>query len=285
MDAGTGPGPVAIIAGSGDLPLRLAERLGSAGRPCRILALRGFASRALRARADASVGLLDARGTLAWLERWDPACVTLAGGLRRPELGAVLDAYSAFRSRGEIRDLLGRGDDNLLRGALSLLQERGFRVAGIPELAPELLAGSGPFGTHAPDASAAEAIDVGLALLSRLSPFDVGQAAAVAGRRVLAVEGPEGTDGMLARVRRLRGGGLLRRPRGGGVLVKAPKAGQDLRIDLPAIGPRTVLNAARAGLSGIAVASGLTIVLDQAETVGTADRLGLFVAGCRAGSP
>lgn len=279
MSAVRGSGPVVIIAGSGDLPLRLADRLVGAGRECRILALRGFASRALRARADAAVGLLDARGALACLERWNPACVTLAGGLRRPDLGAVLDAYSAFRSRDELSRLLARGDDNLLRGALGLLEERGFQLAGIPDLAPELLAPAGPLGARAPGDAAASSIPLGLSLLATLSPFDIGQSVVVSGRRVLAVEGPEGTDRMIARVRRLDGG-LLSRPVGGGVLVKAPKAGQDLRIDLPAIGPRTVANAAKAGLSGIAIASGLTIVVDQAETVRAADRLGLFVYGC-----
>ena len=116
-------------------------------------------------------------------------------------------------------------------------------------------------------------------LLRCVSPFDIGQSAVLVGHRVIAIEGPEGTDRMLARARALRARGLLRRPERGGVLVKAPKQGQDLRVDLPAIGPQTVAKAARAGLSGIAIASGLTIVIDRAATVREADRLGLFVIG------
>jgi DUF1009 family protein len=281
---GTG-GPVAILAGSGDLPLLLADALAASGRDCRILAFRGFASRAVRARAAASIGLLDAKGALAWLERARPACVTLAGGLRRPDATALLDAYSGFRSRGEIRDLLARGDDNLLRGAMQLLEDRGFRLAGIAELAPGLLAKAGIHGTHQPDACAAESIGVGMDLLRCLSPFDIGQAAVVSGRRVLAIEGPEGTDRMLARTGGLRRRGWFGRAVGGGVLVKAPKAGQDLRVDLPAIGPRTITNAARAGLSGVAIASGQTIVLDRDATVREADRLGLFLLGLEGARP
>jgi DUF1009 family protein len=279
------PGPVAILAGSGDLPLLLAERVRASGRECRLLAFRGFASSAVRARADATLGLLDLKGILGLLERWAPESLTLAGGLRRPDAGVLVDAYSAFRSRSEIREVVARGDDNLLRGAVGVLEDRGFRLVGIRDLAPELLADPGRYGIHAPDASALQSIALGMDLLHRLSPFDIGQAAVVDGHRVIAIEGPEGTDRMLGRARALRRRGLLRRPERGGVLVKAPKEGQDLRVDLPAIGPRTVLNAARAGLSGIAIASGLTVVIDRPATVREADRLGLFLIGSPGARP
>ncbi|MDB5559619.1 MAG: hypothetical protein JWQ36_2553, partial [Enterovirga sp.] len=261
MERGDVCGPVAILAGSGDLPLLLADALAASGRECRILAFRGFASRPLRARADVSVGLLDAKSTLAWLDRTAPACVTLAGGLQRPDARALLDAYSALRSRNELQELLARGDDNLLRAAMRLLEERGFRLVGLRELAPGLLAQAGPYGRHAPAPADMLTIEVGMQLLASLSPYDVGQAAVLAGRRVVAIEGPEGTDRMLARARALRRSGFLRRMERGGVVVKAPKIAQDLRVDLPAVGPRTVANAARAGLAGIAIASGLTVVL------------------------
>ena len=106
----------------------------------------------------------------------------------------------------------------------------------------------------------------------------------MAGERILAIEGPEGTDRMLARVRAGRGFWKLKRPAPDGVLVKMPKRGQDLRVDLPAIGPRTFVRAARAGLRGVAVASGVTLILDRDETVRTADRLGLFLLGVDAGA-
>jgi UDP-2,3-diacylglucosamine hydrolase len=119
---------------------------------------------------------------------------------------------------------------------------------------------------------------VGLDLLASLSAFDIGQAVIVARKHVLAIEGPEGTDRMLRRVRGLRRSWLgMRRRKEGGVLIKAAKRGQDLRVDMPTIGPRTVFEAARAGLSGIAVGAGSTLVLEQEEALRTADRLGLFL--------
>jgi DUF1009 family protein len=111
----------------------------------------------------------------------------------------------------------------------------------------------------------------------------MGQGVVVAGERIMAVEGPEGTDRMLARVQGRRRFWSFRRPDAVGVLVKMPKRGQDLRIDLPAIGPRTFVRAAKAGLRGVAVASGVTLILDREETVRTADRLGLFLLGVDAG--
>jgi DUF1009 family protein len=99
---------------------------------------------------------------------------------------------------------------------------------------------------------------------------------------VVAVEDIEGTDGLLARVSRLREQGRIRSPVGRGVLVKTPKSGQDLRFDLPTIGPRTVQGAAAAGLAGIAVAAGDTLLAEPEETIAAADRAGLFVMGVEA---
>src|SRR5207253_8768052 len=115
--------------------------------------------------------------------------------------------------------------------------------------------------------------------LRAIGAYDVGQAVAVTGRHIIAVEAAEGTDGMLARIADLRASGRIRSQ--GGVLVKAPKPGQDRRIDLPTIGPRTVDFAARAGLSGIAVVAGSTIVAEAEQVGQAADRANIFAVGVR----
>ena len=98
---------------------------------------------------------------------------------------------------------------------------------------------------------------------------------------MLAVEAAEGTDNLLARITELRGQGRVATSAGVGVLVKAPKPGQDQRFDLPAIGPRTIENVARAGLAGLAVAAGNTIVAEPAQLIAAADREKVFVVGVR----
>jgi DUF1009 family protein len=96
---------------------------------------------------------------------------------------------------------------------------------------------------------------------------------------VLAVEAAEGTAGLLARVAEMRRNGRLKLPARAGVLVKAPKPGQDRRFDLPAIGPDTVAQARAAGLAGIAVEAGSTVVADPGGLARAADKAGLFVVG------
>ncbi|ACL56519.1 LpxI family protein [Methylobacterium nodulans] len=276
-------GTVAIVAGAGRLPLLVAAALEAAGRPFRILAIRGFADPATRRRAHATVDLLDVRGALARLDAWAPSGVTLAGAVARPSPAALLNTLAVLRNRDELRSLAQGGDDHLLRGVLALLEEHGHRILGVHELAPDLMAKPGPLGAGRPDAAAETSVATGRALLASLSAHDVGQAAVVANRRVLAIEGPEGTDRMLARARSLaRRPFGLGRPPTGLVLVKLAKSGQDLRVDLPAIGPRTVRAAAAAGCSGIAVGAGDTLILDRAETAALADRLGLFLLGLEA---
>lgn len=271
-------GPIAILAGSGQLPIQLARHLERTGQDYRILAFRGFATPELRRQAHASANLLDLKTIMSVLEGWQPRAVSLVGAVRRPGFSALLGAYSLLRNRQEVMEVIARGDDQVLRGAVMLLEERGHRVIGAHELAPDLVAPPTLRGALAPGEDDAQAISVGLDLLNSLSAFDIGQAAVVAREHVLAIEGPEGTDRMLGRVRRLRQSWFgLRRREEGGVLIKAAKRGQDLRVDMPTIGPKTVLEAARAGLSGIAVGAGSTFVLEQDETLGIADRHGLFL--------
>jgi UDP-2,3-diacylglucosamine hydrolase len=278
-----GAGPVAILAGSDQLPVLLSDRLRRDGRDHRILAFRGFAAPETRRRADAVVDLLDVQGTKRMLEAWQPSVVTLAGAVRRPRLSAFLNTFSAFRNRRELASLMARGDDRLLRSAVELFEEHGYLVVGAHELAPELLAAPDIYTRAAPEPGEARAVAVGFSMLADLAPHDMGQACIVAGERILAIEGPEGTDNMLARVRAFRRRFSRVRVDPGGVLVKTAKHGQDLRVDLPAIGPRTMINARRAGLKGVAVGSGVTLILDQEETIATADRLGLFLVAVEPG--
>ncbi|WP_236960122.1 LpxI family protein [Methylobacterium durans] len=279
-EAAAQAGSLVLVAGAGRLPELVADSLERAARPFKVLGVRGFTDRRLRARADATVDLLDIAGTLRILKEWGPAAIVPAGGVTRPSPAAIFNAAAVVRNRDALRAIAGGGDDRLLRAVLALLEENGHRVLGVHEVAPDLLSPAGRLGQFGPDEGARASILTGRALLDALSPFDVGQAAVVAADRVVAVEGPEGTDRMLARAR-----AVLRKPFGFGrpspatVLVKLAKVGQDLRIDLPAVGPRTVRNAASAGCAGLAIQAGRTLVIDRAETVAAADRLGMFLVG------
>lgn len=159
------------------------------------------------------------------------------------------------------------------------MEDNGVRVVGIDDVAPELLVPKGVLGHRQPAAGDHADIARGLQMMAALGPFDVGQAVVIAGQHVLAVEAAEGTDQMLQRIADLRRQGRVTAPAGSGVLVKALKPGQDRRVDLPSIGPRTIENVARAGLAGIAVTAGSTIIADAAEVIAAADSAEIFVVG------
>ena len=167
----------------------------------------------------------------------------------------------------------------LLAGLAAIIEREGVRVVGAHEIAPCLLAAFGPIGARAPSEEDETDIALGASLLGALSTFDAGQGAVVAAGRVLAIEAAEGTDAMLARVAEMRANGRLRLAGLAGVLVKAPKRGQDLRLDMPAVGPKTIEGAVKAQLRGVAIAAGRVLVLERALCARRADAAGLFVAG------
>ncbi len=155
-------------------------------------------------------------------------------------------------------------------------------MVGIRDVAPDILMPAGSIARAMPDPAATADIAKGREVLDALGPFDIGQAVVVIDGHVVAVEDIEGTDGLLARVARLREAGRIRARSGRGVLVKAPKSGQDLRFDLPTVGPKTVEGVAKAGLAGIAVIAGSTIAADSQAMIEAADRAGLFIQGLSA---
>ncbi|HEC14850.1 MAG TPA: LpxI family protein, partial [Rhodospirillales bacterium] len=173
------------------------------------------------------------------------------------------------------------GDDGLLSALVRTLEtEEGFRVIGAESLLPEALAAEGVFGTVRPGVQALEDIQSGIVAARELGARDLGQGVVVKGGRVLDVEGKDGTDAMLERVRlKKQTAGEAEKP--GGVLVKVSKPGQETRADLPAIGIETIHAVADAGLSGIAVEAGGALVVGLDEVVKAADRARLFVIGVK----
>ncbi len=275
------PRRIAVIAGGGAFPREVAQSMRRAGFDPSIVALRGFAERETRSVAAAVVDMLDPAGLVAKLGTLAPEAVVLAGGVLRPGPMALASAYSAFRNRADIARFMSRGDDGLLREVIAFIEERGWPVLGIDAVAPDLLAPEGVMGAVSPSPEHRASVACGAACLDAVSSFDVGQAVVVAGARILAVEGPEGTRAMLERVAVMRRKGRLRRDDPPGILVKAAKREQDRRVDLPAVGRLTVGEARKAGLAGIAVAAGDVVMIDRAAMVREADAAGLFVLGVR----
>jgi len=272
--------PLGIICGSGTVPFAVADAVTQRGRPVVLFALRGWAdAKAVEAYSHHWIWLGQV-GRLCRLAR-AAGCSELVfvGGVIRPSITQLrLDWGTLMQMPLIIRSFRG-GDNRLLSGLGRLFENNGFEVMGAHEAAPEITAPLGALGRLLPDAAVESDIRYGFDLLAATSAFDVGQGVVVAAHRVLAIEAAEGTDAMLDRVMAMREAGRIALPSGAGVLVKAPKRRQDRRFDLPSIGPDTVTRAARAGLAGIAVVAGATIVAEPQRLVEAADTEGLFVVG------
>ena len=202
--------------------------------------------------------------------------VCFAGAMRRPALDPVAFDAHMLDIAPRLMSAMRGGDDALLRLVARVFEDEGFAVVGAHEAVPGLLAAPGLMaGPEPSEADLADAMRA-TAILEALGPVDVGQAAVVAGGLCLGIETVQGTDFLLQMV---AGTDPALRRGARGVLVKRPKAGQDLRFDLPAIGPGTVGRAADAGLAGIVAAPGAVIVLDRDATCDVARAAGLFLFG------
>jgi len=265
-----------IIAGSGGLPRRLIDHCRDAGRDVFVLALEGEAEPETVADvAHAWCRMGAAAKALGLLREHGVGDLVLAGGIRRPALGAIRPDWRATKFFAKVGYRM-LGDDGLLSAVVRELEIEGFRLLGAHQvLADAASVPEGPLGRLRPNEEAEADIARGIAIARAVGGLDIGQAVVVQQGLVLAVEAIEGTDAMVRRC------AALRRDGPGGVLVKLEKPGQESRIDRPTIGPQTVAAAVEAGLQGIAVEAGATLLIDRAEVVRAADATGLFVVGVR----
>lgn len=274
----TDSGRTAIIAGNGLLPIDVAAALKADGNPPFVLPLRGEADPVLYEYEHQEISVMDFGLLIRSMRAAGVSKVVLAGGVRnRPHLSDLKLNWPTLSAVPYVLAAFGKGDDALLRAFMRLLERFGFRMVGAHEVVPDLLAPEEARCLTRCTADARERRNIALAMEAalRLGDLDVGQGAIAAGGRVVALEGAEGTDEMILRVEALRKAGRI--PKRGGVLVKMAKPRQDERADLPAIGLSTVENAARAGLSGIAVEAGRAFILGFGETIAAADEKGLFI--------
>jgi DUF1009 family protein len=266
----TGPGRIAVIAGRGTLPGFVAAALDA---PL-IVSPDGFLPDGLEPhltfRLERLVPLLD------HLSREGVERVIFAGSVQRPRLDPALFDPATAQLVPQLLAALHSGDDAALRAVMAIFEEAGFQVIGAADAAPALVPGPGLLCGEITEADRRDALRAAQ-IVEAIGRVDVGQAAVVAQGLCLGIEALPGTDALLDFVAAT--GARLRPDPGGprGLLYKAPKPGQDLRADMPSIGPETVRRAAAAGLGGIAWAAGGVLLLDREDTVALAKAAGLFL--------
>ena len=289
---------LAIIAGTGELPTTLANELKGRSQPFIICGMQGHLP---DLPCDMEFRLETLGTLLGQLSKRGVTQICLAGAIRRPKIDPSAIDAATQPIVPLLSAALSKGDDGALRAVIALFEDRGFEIVGAHEIAPDLLPPSGvltqaePIGRHEADAR------VGEKILAEMGDVDEGQSCIIAGGRVIAREGPDGTDAMLAPFARpsakaeaegilfpldfagslvssaadwLTGEGP---PTEGGILFKGPKPNQDRRADLPVIGVETARRAAQSRLAGIVISAGGVMVLDLASVRGVLDQHGLFL--------
>src|SRR5258708_7733557 len=233
--------PVGLIAAGGVMPFAVADSLAARGIKPLLVARKGACDPVAVGRFRhhwISVGQFGRAAKLFRAENCRD--LVFIGTLVRPALSEIRLDWGALRVIGHLLAAFRGGDDHLLSGIGRILEQDGFRMVGIKDVAPDLLMPEGCLTLKSPDENAAADIAKGRDVLRALGPFDIGQATVVIDGHVIGVEDIEGTDGLLARVARLRVEGRIRARTAHALLVKPPKSGQALRFDLPTMGPRTV---------------------------------------------
>ena len=273
-----GTGPVAILAGGGEFPVLVARAAVARGRKVLIVGIEEEAE----TRIEQFEHVWIRRGQLgklfSSLKRAGIADLVMIGGMRQRRMPRLSEidfggVWTVIRHIG----LLWRGDDGVLRIIARIIEANGVRIVGAADVAPELTVTSGCLTRRAPDAADWRDILVAFDAAKAHGERDRGQGAVASGGLVLMREPAEGTDAMLAEIAGDRlVDGIAERA---GVLVKCLKPRQDRRLDMPAIGPRTAEGVYIAGLKGIAVEAGETLVADLAGLVAALDRQGLFLVG------
>ena len=258
---------IALIAGTGNLPRLLADRLAARGDMPIICAMEGFAPDipAHLPRLDFRIETL---GTLlSTLTMRGVTRLCLAGAVRRPDVDPQMIDAATAPLIPQLAAAMAKGDDGALRGIIAVLEARGFKIVGASEIMPELLPPAGVLTKAQPLEIHEDLARLGQAQIAELGRGDIGQACILADNLVVATEGIAGTDAMID--------GLG--PRKGAVLFKAPKPGQELRADMPVIGIDTAMKAAEYGYDGLVVEADGVMVLDLPQVVDLLDNMGMFL--------
>ncbi|SNY93700.1 hypothetical protein SAMN04515647_4012 [Cohaesibacter sp. ES.047] len=275
-----GQGPVGIIAGGQDLPFEVVEALQAAGRDYFLFGLVGEADVRIEFHPHVWLKWGEIGQLFRLIEQRGISELLCIGSItHRPDFRSIRLDLGAMRALPDIvRIMAGGGDESVLQGVARFFEKRGLTLVSVKDVAPSLVVG--PDLSVGSDLAEQSKSDIALASRAALAigAMDAGQGVVVAAGRILATEGPEGTDQMLERVSRIRHEKRARWDFGKeGVLLKRARPGQDLRFDMPTIGPRTIENVREAGLAGIVCAEGEVLCANRTHTIELARSNGLFL--------
>jgi DUF1009 family protein len=259
---------IAVIAGSGDLPFRIIEKLSISRIRHVVLSISPFGPESYEQFDLGEIGRM-----LAYIRSKEASKVVFCGSIRRPSFFSLKMDRIAKKWLMHLGVRAFLGDDTLLKGIRRLAEAEGLEIISPQIILESLLTPQGLLTKIAPSEADLQDIARGVFVLNTLAKADVGQAVIVQEGIVLGIEAAEGTKELLARCKHLK----VRQC--GGVLVKISKTQQDLAFDLPTIGEQTVIDAEACELSGIALDGNNSQIIDFEKTIKLANEKEMFVLG------
>ena len=261
-----------LIAGGGSFPLLTLQAARESGHRMAVVAVKEEASPEIEQLADSchwvSLGQLS---KVIEAFRAEGVCrAVMAGRIQHKQI------YSAIRPDWRLLKVLNnlrrKNTDSLLGAVAGVLEDEGIEILDSTYFLSQSLAAEGANGRRKPTASERKDIEYGREVARALAGYDIGQSVVICERACVAVEAMEGTDAVLARAGQLANGRRL-------TLVKVAKPNQDMRFDVPVIGPRTIHKMQSANATALAVSAGRTLLLEKDDLLAVANRAGVAVVG------
>ena len=273
-----------IIAGSGQFPFMVADGAKRAGCHVTVIGLRGFADPALADHADVFrwAGVAQLGRWIRVLKRHHADSVILAGAVTKTDMFRRFGLFGLIPDWRALKiwyvSLSDKRNDSVLSAVADELERHGVKMRDCIEYSTEHLAPDGVLTNKQPSASQLRDANFGWSIAKEIGRLDIGQTIAVKDTEVVAVEAIEGTDQMIERA------GLLVR-HGGWTLIKVAKPNQDMRFDVPTVGPETIGNLAANGAGMLVIEGGKTLIIDRRQMIADADRHGIVVLSRTNDSP
>lgn len=258
-----------IIAGNGLLPISLVDIFTKQGKDCYIAALEGEANPILYKNYSCRFFKIGMVGSIInYFQEYNVRDIVIVGGVKRPNLQSIKVDLVGSRLIARILKQKFLGDDTILTIIIKFLEEYGFNIISnfnIINMDNKLTTKTRPSKGDLVD------IELGVKLLDSIGDIDVGQSVIVEDGYIIGIEAAEGTDNLIKRC------AALRKKSTGGVLVKMMKNTQDIRIDLPTIGPETINNLAACKYNGLAIQKDKVIIIKPKVTYELADKYRIFI--------
>jgi len=259
-----------IIAGSGNLPQDIAKEAKNRGTLTSIICIKSFANEnSFKEYGEVdTISLGNVGQALKFLKKHKISHILFAGSVKRPSFLSIIPDFEGTKLLSYILKEKVLGDDTLLKSVISFFEKRGFKIISPNEILTLNIKESGSLTKLAPNIQALKDIEIGASANRYLSSLDVGQAIIVSEGRIISIEAAEGTDEMIRRSKEYTEGQTT--------LIKLPKLNQDVRIDMPTIGPKTIELMSQNNISGIAIDK-TVLILSVQETIDKADLLGIYI--------